>query len=67
MKNYIGQIWKSNIGEMHTTIYSSTGTVLKWSNNTATLKLILSAIIFPQYWYTVAMCAYIYMYNTGTC
>lgn len=46
---------------MHTTIYSSTGTVLKWSNNTATLKLILSAIIFPQYWYTVAMCAYIYI------
>lgn len=44
---------------MHTTIYSSTGTVLKWSNNTATLKLILSAIIFLVY--SSHVCIYIYV------
>lgn len=50
---------------MHTTTCSSTTTVLRWFNITATLKLILSAIIFPQFMcYTVAKC--IYVYKTGT-
>lgn len=38
--NYIGQTWKNNTGQMHTTTYSYTNTVLRSSDNIAMLKLI---------------------------